>query len=303
MNRPVALDYLLLVGISLIWGSQFVLNELAIRSFTPLVVATGRVVIGFATLTVIAAVMHKKLARNSVGTSGQPWKLYCAIAVAEAILPCFLIPWGQQHVDSSIAAILLATVPIFTLILAPFFVKDEHWSLIAAVSVIVGFIGILVLIAPSIKGSWLANIIGELAILGGALSFSLSLIMMKHLSGVPPVLAMRNVFMIASVVLVILVLVLNTQWHLRPSWQSLSALLGLGIFCGGIAYVLFIYMVGRTGPTFTALTGYLITLVGVFIGIAFLSERLQTNDILALVLIIAALIIGKYKPLGKTEPN
>ncbi len=296
MNRPVTLDYLLLVGISLIWGSQFVLNELAIRSFTPLVVATGRVVIGFVTLTVIAALMSKGAARNVNAADGQPWKLYCAIAVAEAILPCFLIPWGQQHVDSSIAAILLATVPIFTLILAPFFVKDEHWSLIAALSVIVGFIGILVLIVPSIEGSWVADIIGELAILGGALSFSLSLIMMKHLSGVPPVLAMRNVFMIASAVLVVLMLILNTQWHPHPSWQSASALLGLGVFCGGIAYVLFIYMVGRTGPTFTALTGYLITLVGVFIGIAFLGERLQANDIFALVLIIAALIIGKFKP-------
>ncbi|MCG7521879.1 DMT family transporter [Ruegeria sp. Ofav3-42] len=296
MNRPVALDYLLLVGISLIWGSQFVLNELAIHSFTPLIVATGRVLIGFVTLTLIAAVMYDRSPRTLTKPDRHPWTLYCAIAVAEAILPCFLIPWGQQHVDSSIAAILLATVPIFTLILAPFFVKDEHWSLIAALSVIVGFVGILVLIVPGIKGSWLHNIIGELAILGGALSFSLSLIMMKHLSNIPPVLAMRNVFMIASAVLIILVLALNTQWNLRPSWQSTTALLGLGVFCGGIAYVLFITMVGRTGPTFTALTGYLITLVGVFIGIAFLGERLQANDIFALVLIVAALIIGKFKP-------
>ena len=295
MNRPVALDYLLLVGISLIWGSQFVLNEMAIRSFSPLVVATGRVLIGFLTLTIIAAVMYGLSAGSSTKVGRQPWSLYCFIAIAEAILPCFLIPWGQQHVDSSIAAILLATVPIFTLILAPFFVKDEHWSLVAALSVLVGFIGILVLIAPSIKGSWLANIIGELAILGGALSFSASLIMMKHLSNVPPVLAMRNVFMIASAALVVLTLILSSAWKPDPTWQSITALLGLGVFCGGIAYVLFIYMVGRTGPTFTALSGYLITLVGVFIGIAFLGERLQANDILALGLIIAALIIGKFK--------
>ena len=296
MTRPVALDYLLLVGISLIWGSQFVLNELAIRSFTPLIVATGRVLIGFITLTIIAALLYRGSARSSSDRGGQPWGLYCAIALAEAILPCFLIPWGQQHVDSSIAAILLATVPIFTLILAPFFVKDEHWSLIAVLSVIVGFIGILLLIVPGIKGSWLNDIMGELAILGGALSFSVSLIMMKHLSGVPPVLAMRNVFMIASAVLLLLVLILNASWHPNPGLDGILALLGLGVFCGGIAYILFIYMVGRTGPTFTALSGYLITLVGVFIGIMFLGERLQVHDIVALALIVTALIIGKFKP-------
>ena len=295
MNKPVALDYALLAGIGLIWGSQFVFNELAIRSFPPLSVAAGRILIGFITLAAIVLLLPKSPLVSSEKLGRQPWGLYCGIALAEAILPCFLIPWGQQHVDSSIAAILLATVPIFTLVLAPLFVKEEKWSLIAVGSVAVGFIGVLVLVVPSIEGSWVADIVGELAILGGALSFSLSLIMMKHLSGVPPVLAMRNVFMLGAVPLVILALVLDAPWSADFDAESTLALLALGIFCGGIAYVMFITMVNRTGPTFTALTGYLITLVGVLIGIVFLGDRLELHDIIALVLIIGALIIGKFK--------
>lgn len=295
MNKPVALDYALLAGIGIIWGSQFVFNELAIRSFPPLTVAAGRILIGFLTLSAIVLLLPKSPLSTSEGARRQPWGLYCTIALFEAILPCFLIPWGQQHVDSSIAAILLATVPIFTLVLAPFIVKEEHWSLIAAASVVVGFIGVLVLVVPSIKGSWLSDIVGELAIMGGALSFSLSLIMMKRLSDVPPVLAMRNVFMIGAVPLVILAAVLDAPWTLSADLESGLALLALGIFCGGFAYVMFIVMVTRTGPTFTALTGYLITLVGVLIGIVFLGDQLQLHDIVALVLIIGALIIGKFK--------
>jgi drug/metabolite transporter (DMT)-like permease len=295
MNRPVALDYALLAGIGIVWGSQFVFNELAIRDFPPLAVAAGRILIGFLTLSAIVVLLPKGPLSASEGAKSQPWGLYCAIALFEAILPCFLIPWGQQHVDSSIAAILLATVPIFTLVLAPFFVKEESWGLIAAASVVVGFIGVLVLVVPSIEGSWLTDIVGELAILGGALSFSLSLIMMKRLSGVPPVLAMRNVFLVGAIPLVLLAAVLNKPWTLSYGLESTAALLALGIFCGGIAYVMFITMVTRTGPTFTALTGYLITLVGVFIGIVFLGDRLQVHDIVALVLIVGALIIGKFK--------
>lgn len=295
MKRPGALDYALLAGIAVIWGSQFVFNELAIHSFPPLTVATGRVLIGFITLALIVLAFPKSPLTRSESTKRQPWGLYCVIAVAEAILPCFLIPWGQQHVDSSIAAILLATVPIFTLVLAPLFVKEESWGVIAALSVVVGFVGVVVLVAPNIEGDLLANIVGELAILGGALSFSISLIVMKRLSDVPPVLAMRNVFLIASLPLVVLAAVLNAPWALTVTVESALALLVLGIFCGGFAYVMFILMVTRTGPTFTSLVGYLITLVGVFIGIVFLGDRLQATDIVALVLIVAALIIGKFK--------
>ena len=295
MNKPVALDYALLLGIGLVWGSQFVLNELAIHSFSPLTVAAGRILIGFLTLAAIVVLLPRNPLTRAEGQKPQPWGLYTAIALAEAILPCFLIPWGQQHVDSSIAAILLATVPIFTLVLAPVFVKEESWSLIAAASVIVGFIGILVLVVPSVQGSWVENIIGELAILGGALSFSPSLIMMKRLSDVPPVLAMRNVFMIAAVPLVLLTVLLETPWQQQITLENSAALLALGVFCGGLAYVMFIIMVHRTGPTFTSLVGYLVTLVGVFIGIVFLGDQLHVNDIIALVLIIAALAIGRFK--------
>ena len=225
----------------------------------------------------------------------QPWGLYCAIAFAEAILPCYLIPYGQQHVDSSIAAIILATVPIFTLILAPFIVQEERWGLIAILSAVVGFIGVLVLLIPSIEGDVFSDIIGELAILGGALSFSLSLIMMKRLPAVPPVLAMRNVFMIGSLPLVVLALILDAPWTLSGNAASLLSLLGLGVLCGGLAYVMFIYMVNRTGPTFASLANYLVTLVGVFIGIVFLGDRLEIHDIVALVLIVTALAISRLK--------
>jgi drug/metabolite transporter (DMT)-like permease len=116
-----------------------------------------------------------------------------------------------------------------------------------------------------------------------------------RLPAVPPVLAMRNVFMIGSLPLVVLALILDAPWTLSGNAASLLSLLGLGVLCGGLAYVMFIYMVNRTGPTFTSLVGYLITLVGVFIGIVFLGDRLEIHDIVALVLIVAALAVSRFK--------
>ncbi len=300
MNKPVGLDYILLVSIGVLWGAQFTLNELAIHDFSPLAIAAGRVLIGFVTLSVVVMLMPKSTPaqpdRADRDAGRQPWGLYCGIAVAEAILPCFLIPWGQQHVDSSIAAILIATVPLFVLVLAPLFVREERWSVIGAVSVLIGFAGVVVLLAPNITGSWLADVVGELAILGGALAYALSLIMMRHLAGVSPVLAMRNIFMIAAVPLVAATFVIDPLPSTTVDRTSILALLALGVFCGGFAYALFLYSVTRTGPTFTSLVGYLVTLFGVLFGIIFLGDMLQANDFIALGLIVAALTIAR---LGK----
>ena len=175
-----------MAGVGLMWGSQFALNALAIESYPALTVAAGRILIGFLTLAIIAAMLPQQFVRLPETVKRQPWGLYSAIAIAEAIVPCFLIPWGQQHVDSAIAAIILATVPIFTLIIAPLVIKSENWSVIAALSALVGFVGVVVLVAPGIEGNFFADIIGELAILGGALSFSLSLIMMGRLPNAQP---------------------------------------------------------------------------------------------------------------------
>lgn len=294
MNKPTGLDYVILVVIGVIWGAQFMLNEFAIQGFSPLSIAAGRVLIGFITLSVFVIYMPQSAVVLSDDTRRRPWGLYCGIAVAEAILPCFLIPWGQQHVDSSIAAILLATVPLFVLVLAPLFVAEERLSFMAALSVVVGFVGVIVLIAPNISGSWLTDVIGELAILGGAFAYALSLIMMRHLADVPPVLATRNIFMIASVPLVLAALMFDPLPNLTIDHTSILALLALGIFCGGIAYALFLYSVTRAGPTFTSLVGYLVTLFGVFFGIVFLGNELRTTDLIALALIVTGLTLARW---------
>ncbi len=208
------------------------------------------------------------------------------------MLPCTLGPTarGEFHRRHP-----LATVPIFTLVLAPIFVKEESWSWPAALSAVVGFIGVLVLVVPNVQGDWLANVIGELAILAGAFCFSLGLILMKRLRGVPPTLAMRNVFLAGSVPLVVLALAFDAPWTWQGGASASLSLIALGVLCGGLAYVIFFHLVQQAGPTFTSLVGYLVTLFGVFLGIVLLGDEMHWNDIVALILIVAALTIGKLK--------
>jgi drug/metabolite transporter (DMT)-like permease len=296
MRNPKALDYLLLVAVGFVWGSQFVFNELAIRSYAPLTVAAGRVFIAFLTLSAAAALIRSQGAATVSGFRGQPWGLYAMIAVVETILPCFLIPLGQRHADSSVAAILLATVPLFTLFLAPILVRTERWSLPAALSVVVGFIGILVLIVPDARAGWLSDAAGEPAFLAAALCYALGLILMKRLKGIPPVIAMRNLLMVASIPLVVLSAIVDAPWRVEANAADIGALVALGVLCGGAANVMFYALVQRTGPTFTSLVGYLETLFGVSLGVALMGDALGLNDYGALALIVAALTIARWKP-------
>lgn len=295
MATPRPIDYALLTGIGLSWGSQFVFNRLAIDSMPPLMVATGRVVIGCGALTVFLWIFPKYCRTASGQAAKQPWAMYAIIGITEAILPCFLVPWGQQHVNASVAAILMATIPIFTLLLAPIFAKGESFSFVTALGVILGFCGVLVLFVPHPETRVSGNRVGELAILAAALSFATSLILMKRLPSVPPILAIRNIFLTAALPLVIATVFWHQPWRLSITTKSVFALVALGIICGAVAYVMYISLLIRTGPTFTSLCNYLVTLVGVLIGVIFLGNAVRIHDIGAMALILSTLSIHQLR--------
>ena len=282
----------------MIWGSQFILNELVMKSFPPLTVAAGRLGIGLVTLSLLLGIISKtNLASDR--REQQPWRLYGAIAFFEGILPCFLIPWGQQRVDSSIAAILMVTIPFFTLLLTTTVVRDEPWSLTSVFAVVLGFGGVVILLGPNVQANWLDNIIGELAILVGSFSFAISLILIRGLPPLSPVLTMRNVLVFAAIPMVALACIVNRPWELEVTWTSLMALLALGTFCGGIVYVMLTVLISRAGTTFTSLYNYLVVLVGVFIGMVILGEKMTAYDIVALCVILFALALSQWSELCK----
>lgn len=288
-------NYLLLLGIGMIWGSQFMLNEIAIADFPPPVVAAGRSVIGFLTLTILVQFASGRIDQPSV-TRGRDdtaglWRQYFLIGFFEATLPFYLVAWGQQHVDSGIAAILMGTVAIFAIILARLFVKGERFSLGNVIGVGLGFLGVVVLVGPGALSGFQDNLLSEFAILGGALSFAISLTLIKRLPAeIPAIVKARNILLCASIQIVPLTLILTPRaWAVDPTWPSAFAILALGTFCAGIVYILFVLLIERAGPTFASFSNFLIPLVGVLLGVLLLGEPLKLSHAAALALIILAL--------------
>lgn len=294
-SKRSTIDYLLLLGVGMIWGGQFLFNAKAIEYFPPITVAAVRVLIGALTLSILSIFIPEKVPEHSQRSAIAIGFLFAGVAVFEAVLPLFLIAWGQQHVDSSVTAVVIGSVPILTLILSVFLSRNSKFSAYSAISVVLGFIGIVILVNPTASGLSTDNIVYEIAIFAGAVSFALSLILFEKLPHGTPIRTARTILSIASIPLLIASLWLDKPWTLNWVLGGAGALVILGVVGSALAYLLYATLIQRTGPVFTSISNFIVPMVGVMLGVLVRGEQFGTKEWLALACIIAALAANEIK--------
>ena len=260
------------LGLVLIWGCSFLFNEWALRSFSPLAVAFGRISLGALTLVVVLVALRQpvRLQRS------QLLDLVVVAAVLTAV-PFVLIAFAQTRVTSILAGLLNATTPLWVAIFVALLIPVERASQRQVVGLLVGFAGIAVLL-----GVWdveALDVPGTLAMLGATACYGMGTAWMRwRLADTPLSGASLSAvqLVIASALLLPLVPLGGAPGEIRP--ESVVALLGLGIFGAGVAYVLFWRVIRTAGPTIAATVTYLIPLVSTTLGILVLGEPLSWNE-------------------------
>ena len=260
------------LGLVLIWGCSFLFNEWALRSFSPLAVAFGRISLGALTLVVVLVALRQpvRLQRS------QLLDLVVVAAVLTAV-PFVLIAFAQTRVTSILAGLLNATTPLWVAIFVALLIPAERASQRQVVGLLVGFAGIAVLL-----GVWdveALDVPGTLAMLGATACYGMGTAWMRwRLADTPLSGASLSAvqLVIASALLLPLVPLGGAPGEIRP--ESVVALLGLGIFGAGVAYVLFWRVIRTAGPTIAATVTYLIPLVSTTLGILVLGEPLSWNE-------------------------
>jgi drug/metabolite transporter (DMT)-like permease len=215
-------------------------------------------------------------------------------------LPYSLITWGEQFVDSSIAAILIAGVPIFTVIFAQFFLSDERLTWVSAAGIALGFLGVAVLIGPDALAGARNNLLGDLAIVGAAASYGAAFIWTRRRERrTDPLVATTGQLVMASMWMLPITLLVEQPWrlHLEPTTNTVAAvasLVTLAVVGTSFAYLLYYWLVARIGATQTSLVTYISPFTSVVWGALFLGERLTGAAIagFALILVGLALING-----------
>ena len=299
-HQSLSYRYGLLFLIALIWGSQFLFNHFALQAFTAESVAWLRAAIGFLTLSVFMALSPVSRDSSTNKSSGSHyWLQIILVGFFEATLPFFLVAWGQQHVNSAVASILMSLVAIFTLVLVLIFVRDEPVTKGKFIGIMLGFVGVVVLLWPQFGQSTAAgSALGSLAILAAAMSFAVSLVLIRCLPKVDsPVLTARNILLCGTVELGgVLLLIRQPLVHHPLQASAVIALLAQGVLAGGVVYVLYVRLVDVAGATFAGFANYLVPIVGVFLGVFFLQDYLPLSAYFSILIIALALFAGEWRP-------
>ncbi|MGL5598266.1 MAG: DMT family transporter [Aeromonas sp.] len=287
-------SYLLLLAIGLLWGSQFIFMHQAVAELPPILVAAGRALCGSLTLGLLCLSMHLK-------SEHTPWRTYMLIALLDATLPFIMVAWGQQYVDSAIAAVVMGCIPFVTILAAPLFIAGERITKGGLISVLIGFIGVLILFWPKLAGGMNAGLLGAMAILCGASCFAIGLLMIKRFAKDHPVVVARNILVCsATQLLLVTPLLIDPSQLTMPSSNALSAIAVLGVLCTGLVYFLYMALIQTAGPTFASFSNYLVPLFGVMLGALFLGEQIHATTGLALALILGSVALNQWAQQRRT---
>jgi drug/metabolite transporter (DMT)-like permease len=208
-----------------------------------------------------------------------------AYATVEIVLPFPLIGAGERHVPSSLAAILIAAVPMIVALLALRFEPSERASGRRAVGLIVGFAGVIALVGLDVSGSTPA-LFGALAILLAAVGYAAGpMLLNRHLTDLDPRALMAVALTISAALLTPGALLAPPQR--MPSADALAAIVVLGLLCTAAAFVLFGALIAEVGPGRATVITYVSPVVAVALGVAVLGERPGAGAVAGLLLILA----------------
>jgi drug/metabolite transporter (DMT)-like permease len=266
----------LLVGLSAIWGSSFLFIKLGVDEVEPSVVALGRVVVGAAILVPIAAARGGLgLLRGHVGT-------VAALGLLNNAVPFWLLGFAETRIDSGLAGVIQAAAPIFTVLLAIRLDPSQRVTGTRLAGVGVGFVGVALLVGAQTGG----QVVGALAVLGAALSYSVSALFAgKRLGSLPPLHVAAG--QLACGVLLLAPLGLAQLPDEAPQAKAVLAIVALGALGSALAYVLYFALIVRAGASRAILVTYLVPAFALVYGAVFLDEDVTASAIAGLVLILA----------------
>lgn len=266
--------YFLLILLALMWGPSFLFIKIAVDEITPLFIATVRVTIGALILVSLLLISKNELPRNPQYIV----KFFIAGFFAIAF-PFFLISWSEQFIESSLAAILNGTVPLFTVVMAHFFTSSDKLSTMKILGLIIGFAGLFVLAFLPINLSVNQDMNGLIGMVVACISYAIGLVYAKrNLTGLNPIVASTGQLTGAAIILWAASLVAPMQIISLPEQlDTIFSLLFLGIFGSALAYILYFQLLTLANPTFLSWVTYLMPIVGVILGAIFLNESLAWN--------------------------
>ncbi|WP_204115496.1 DMT family transporter [Shimia biformata] len=291
-------DWLMVATLGLVWGSTFMVIELALRGITPFWLAAGR--IGFAALLMVVFWWMRGFAlwKDPSRRDGRV-PLIITGALSSAV-PFMLISWGQQYVTSGFTGVSMASVALMVLPLAYIFLPEETMSLRKVMGFLVGFAGVAVLMGAQAFESSGSELewAGRITILLATACYASSSVMMRRL---PP---MDTIGLATVQLLIGSCIVLPAAYIVEGppppvAWDILLIIVVLGMVPTAAANLLRVMVIRSAGPTFMSLTNYQVPIWSMVLGALILGEPLPPSLFWALALILTGVCLSQYGALKR----
>ena len=280
----------LLIGIlSILWGGAFFLIEVGLRSYPPITLVFMRLVLAVPPMWIAMRLMGQRLPSEA-----RVWGLLAVVGALNCALPFILFFWGQQYLDSGYASILNATTPLWGVITAHFLTSDEKATPARILGVLIGMAGIVVMVGPEAMKGLSNNLLAQIACIISTIFYSFAAIYGRRLSQteLTPMAVATGQTMMAALMMVPVVVLVDQPWTMAaPRLDSTLAGLTLALFSTALAYTLYFRLIDRSGASNAQLVAFLMPILAVILGIAFLGESLSGGQIVGAALIAIGLAI------------
>lgn len=282
-------DWGFLVTLAAIWGLSFPVVSLALESLPPATTVMGRMLLAAAGMLVLVIATRREFPKDKRALINP-----ALVGLIGNGVPFTLITWGQEAIGASLAGILMAIMPLTTLVLAHFFSAGERLRAAGLVGFAVGFVGIVILMGPeALKGLGNENLIRQVAVLGGALCFAVSALIARRSAALDPWVSTLVAMVSGSCLMLPVSLLNDAPWTLSVSATSWGALIYLGVLGTAVGNVLYFTIAQRTGASFLALINYLIPCFAVLLSFILLSEVPAWSSLGALALILGGVFLSQ----------
>ena len=290
--------WLVFITLGVIWSSSFLWIKIGVQDIGPMALTAFRMLFGALTAVAIGIYQKVEWPRDL-----RTWIIFGILGPASLAIPVFLISWGEQTIDSAVASILNATVPLFTVFIAHFVLQDDKMTMQKVLGLLIGFAGTILLLSEDLTVGAKSSVIGQAAVILASIFYAGSAVFgrkfTQHVEGT----ARGAMLLLTSAIFMWIVGPLAEKPFEFPSLPlTWIAILWLGILGSGLAVLMLWYLIHEVGPTRATLVTYLFPVGGVILGVLFLNEHLSWQLLAGSLLIILSLVVVNWKSTKQVQP-
>lgn len=303
MSRASRANWLIFIALAGMWGSSYLFIKIGIETFTPLTLVAGRLFFGVLLLIAAVAIARERLPREV-----RIYRHLVVMATLNIVIPFFLITWAEQTTSSALAAILNATVPLFTIVFAASFLHDEPITVNRVAGLALGFVGVVLIVSRRLVLDD-GEIAGEIALIGSSISYGIGNVYnRRNMRGLRPMIPALFQVGIAFVIVLVLAFVFERPLETEITRDGLFAIVWLGILGSGFAYLAYFRLIADWGATRTSMVAYMLPIVGITLGVVVLGESVDMRVLAGTALVIGGVALvnsrfGARRLAGRTPPT